>query len=86
MALHALAYCERLFYLEAVEEIRVADASVFSGRQLHETIQADEGEWVSFTLGNEDLGLKGKVDCLRRRDGKFIPYEHKRGRCRQGDS
>ena len=25
MALHALAYCERLFYLEEVEEIRVAD-------------------------------------------------------------
>jgi len=24
MALHALAYCERLFYLEEVEEIRVA--------------------------------------------------------------
>ena len=28
MALHALAYCERLFYLEEVEEIRVADAAV----------------------------------------------------------
>lgn len=27
MALHALAYCERLFYLEEVEEIRVADAN-----------------------------------------------------------
>lgn len=27
MALHALAYCERLFYLEEVEEIRIADAS-----------------------------------------------------------
>lgn len=26
MALHALAYCERLFYLEEVEEIRVADS------------------------------------------------------------
>ncbi len=28
MALHALLYCERLFYLEEVEEIRVADANV----------------------------------------------------------
>ena len=27
MALHALAYCPRLFYLEEVEEIRVADAA-----------------------------------------------------------
>ncbi len=85
MALHALAYCERLFYLEEVEEIRVADASVFAGRRLHEEIQADEGEWVSLLLESETLGLKGKVDCLRRRDGRLIPYEHKRGRCREGD-
>ena len=28
MALHALAYCERLFYLEEVEEIRIADDAV----------------------------------------------------------
>lgn len=26
MALHALAYCERLFYLEEVEEIHIANA------------------------------------------------------------
>lgn len=32
MALHALGYCERLFYLEEVEEIRLADASVHAGR------------------------------------------------------
>src|SRR5918999_5360670 len=36
MALHALMYCERLFYLEEVEEVRVADASVYAGRRLHE--------------------------------------------------
>jgi len=32
MALHALAYCERLFYLEEVEEIRVANHRVYAGR------------------------------------------------------
>ena len=32
MALHALAYCERLFYLEEVENVRLADASVYAGR------------------------------------------------------
>lgn len=85
MALHALAYCERLFYLEEVEEIRVADASVYAGRRLHEEIQADEGEWVSLVLESETLGLKGRVDCLRRRDGKLIPNEHKRGRSHQGE-
>ena len=35
MALHAMLYCERLFYLEEVEEIRVADAAVYAGRRLH---------------------------------------------------
>lgn len=83
MALHALAYCERLFYLEEVEEIRLADTAVFAGRTLHEELKQEEeetGEWTSMELTSESLGLTGKVDCLRRRDGHVIPYEHKRGR------
>ena len=86
MALHALAYCERLFYLEEVEEIRVADAAVYAGRRLHEKLAADEGELVSLVLESETLGIRGKVDCLRRRDGQLIPYEHKRGRSAKGDN
>lgn len=88
MALHALAYCERLFYLEEVEEIRVADHAVYAGRTLHEELrQAEEdgGEWASIELASQQLGLIGKVDCLRRRDGSLIPYEHKRGRPRRDD-
>ena len=85
MALHALAYCERLFYLEEVEEIRVADAAVYAGRRLHEELAADEGELVSLVLESETLGIRGKVDCLRRRDGRLIPYEHKRGRSAKGE-
>jgi CRISPR-associated protein Cas1 len=84
MALHALAYCERLFYLEEVEEIRLADEAVYAGRRLHEELAADEGDLVSLTLESETLGLKGKADCLRRRNGQLIPYEHKRGRARTG--
>ena len=81
MALHALAYCHRLFYLEEVEEIRVADRRVFAGRQLHAALKVgEEGESVSLELSSESLGLRGKVDCLRRRDGSHLPYEHKRGR------
>jgi CRISP-associated protein Cas1 len=34
-SLHALAYCERLFYLENVEMIRLADARGYAGRTLH---------------------------------------------------
>ena len=83
MSLHALAYCERLFYLEEVEELRVADAAVYAGRTLHEELKRQEeeqGEWSSLELASETLGLVGKVDALRKRDGQWIPYEHKKGR------
>jgi CRISP-associated protein Cas1 len=80
-SLHALAYCERLFYLENVELIRLADARVYAGRTLHvEIAREEEGEWHSLDLQSESLGLRGRIDCLRRRDGSYIPYEHKRGR------
>src|SRR3954452_5189140 len=80
MSLHALAYCARLFYLEEVEEIRVADARVYAGRELHAALESDEdGEAVALDLRSEALGLAGKVDCVRRRDGSHLPYEHKRG-------
>ncbi|WP_233261520.1 type I-MYXAN CRISPR-associated endonuclease Cas4/Cas1 [Vitiosangium sp. GDMCC 1.1324] len=82
-ALHALAYCERLFYLEEVEEIRVADAAVYAGRRLHVEL-AEDGERVELELASEALGLHGKVDAVRRRDGVLVVYEHKRGRPAQG--
>ncbi len=79
--LHALAYCERLFYFEEVERIRVADRAVFAGRRLHEEIADElEGEWEHPALESETLGIQGRVDVLRRRDGQLVPYEHKRGR------
>ncbi len=85
MALHALAYCERLFYLEEVEEIRVADHRVYAGRTLHEGIDED-GEWTTVTLESGRLGIKGKLDYVRYRDGAVCPYEHKRGRARGDDA
>lgn len=80
MALHALAYCERLFYLEEVEEIRVADHRVYAGRTLHEAEVDGDGEWQSVQLESETWGLKGKVDYVRYRDGGVVAFEHKRGR------
>jgi hypothetical protein len=81
MALHALIYCERLFYLEEVEEIRVADERVWAGRREH--LELDEtGELVQLTLESEQLGLRGRLDALRCRDGRVYPVEHKRGRSR----
>jgi CRISPR-associated protein Cas1 len=127
MSLHALAYCERLFYLEEVEETRVADERVYAGRRLHAEIEKketlrkgnvmvrpevvrrrknlikasidskapweepseedNEGESVQLTLESAKWGLTGKIDCIRKRDGMLIPYEHKRGRsARSGDN
>ena len=40
--------------------------------------------WLTLALESERWGLVGKVDCVRRRDGMLIPYEHKRGRSAPG--
>ncbi|MBP0004969.1 MAG: type I-MYXAN CRISPR-associated endonuclease Cas1 [Cyanobacteria bacterium SBC] len=80
-ALHALAYCPRLFYLEEVEELYTQNQSVFEGRRLHEELdRTEDGEWEDLFLTDETLGLRGRVDALRTRDGHLIPYEHKKGR------
>lgn len=85
-SLHALAYCERLFFLEEVEQMKVADERVYAGRTLHAQIERDEDEdeILTLKLESETYGLIGKVDCIRRRDGQIIPYEHKRGRAARG--
>ncbi|MEQ8785542.1 MAG: type I-MYXAN CRISPR-associated endonuclease Cas1 [Pirellulaceae bacterium] len=89
MALHALLYCERLFYLEEVEEIRVADGAVYAGRRLHDNVvplEDETPEYRSIELGSDDWGILGKADAVRRRDGKWVAYEHKRGRCRRDEN
>jgi CRISP-associated protein Cas1 len=86
-ALHAFAYCQRLFYLEEVEALYTQDAAVFAGRKLHEELEEqEEGEWADLFLESAELGLRGRVDALRRRDGQVIPYEHKRGRAHRDEN
>lgn len=85
MALHALAYCERLFYLEEVEEIRVADANVYAGRRLHEELAEDE-TLETYQIESAELGLIGKLDAIKKRDGETYPYEHKKGRSNDGQA
>ena len=87
MSLHALAYCERLFYLEEVEELYVADDRVYAGRELHESVRRAEEEFEhveTLELGSAALGLTGKLDAAKRRDGSVLPYEHKRGKAKRG--
>ena len=82
MALHALAYCERLFYLEEVEELRVADHRVHAGRTLHQAEVDGKREWRSLELASDNWGIRGKVDFARYRDGQLVAIEHKKGRSR----
>ncbi len=84
MALHALAYCERLFYLEEVEELRVADAAVWEGRRLHAEL-GEPAEVTELTLESETLGIRGRLDAVRTREGLLYPVEHKKGRSRRGE-
>src|SRR4051812_9919472 len=84
ISLHDLGYCRRLFYLTEVEGLQAPNAAVYAGRALHAALEADEeGERTLLDLADPALGLVGKVDALRRRDGSLIPYEHKRGRARR---
>lgn len=86
-ALHALLYCRRLFYLEEVERLRVADAAVYAGRRLHAEIERDQGEDIEqLFVESSELGLAGKIDAIKTKDGNLVPYEHKRGRCRRDDN
>lgn len=43
----------------------------------------DAAEWRTVEMSSEGLGLVGKADCFRRREGGWVPYEHKRGRARK---
>src|SRR3989442_12659110 len=61
MSLHALAYCERLFYLEEVEEMRVADERIYAGRRLH--VEIDKKEDQRTRKGN----VIAQPDIVRRK-------------------
>ncbi|EQA45851.1 CRISPR-associated protein Cas4 / CRISPR-associated protein Cas1 multi-domain protein [Leptospira broomii serovar Hurstbridge str. 5399] len=87
MGIHSLLYCERLFYLEEVEGVLIADDRVYAGRTLHEELEPTEdtsGRIETFHYTSEKLEISGKVDRIQKRDGDWIPYEHKRGRARIG--
>src|SRR3954468_21650194 len=85
ISLHDLGYCHRLYYLTEVEGLQAPNAAIYAGRELHASLADDEdGEKTQMELTDPALGLVGKVDAIRRRDGALVPYEHKRGRARRG--
>lgn len=88
IAIRDLLYCERLFYLTEVENIQCPNEHIYAGWRLHvERLPLDDEtpELRSLEVSSEAWGIFGKVDAVRRRDGAWVAYEHKRGRCRRGD-
>src|SRR3954469_12051146 len=86
ISLHDLGYCHRLFYLTEVEGLQAPNAAIFAGRELQASLGTDEdGERTQLELADPALGLVGKVDAIRRRDGSLLPYEHKRGKARRAE-
>lgn len=84
ISLHDLNYCKRLFYLTEVEGLQAPNAAIYAGRELHASLDGDEdGERTQLELADPVIGLVGKVDAIRQRDGELIPYEHKRGKARR---
>ncbi len=84
MALHALAYCPRLFYLENVEGQRVANAKVYAGRELHSGLEDRHGD--SIQVDSPRLGLRGRIDFIRSEQEGVIPVEVKRGRAKRTET
>ncbi|MBI6545334.1 MAG: CRISPR-associated endonuclease Cas1, partial [Cyanobacteria bacterium NC_groundwater_1444_Ag_S-0.65um_54_12] len=80
--LGAMIYCERLFYLEHVEGIEVADEAVLDGRTVHDAITVEELIHDQ-RLESAALGLVGKVDLLKQKNGRIIPWEFKKGRAKR---
>ena len=85
-ALHALTYCERLYYLQHVEDISTPDHRVHAGRTLHDSEVDKNREWQSLELSSEEWGIRGKVDFARYRDGRLVAVEHKKGRSKGEDA
>jgi CRISPR-associated protein Cas1 len=59
-SLHAMKYCERLFYFQEVEQISVAHPDVYAGRRLHDDVVSEEDispEKRSFQVESETWGL-----------------------------
>ena len=65
-SLHAMKYCERLFYFQEVEQISVAHPDVYAGRRLHDDVVPEDDispEKRSFQVSRETWGLS---TCFQR--------------------
>lgn len=67
-----------------VEDLQHPTGDIYAGRRLHDDLTSlhdETPEKRCMEVSSEAWGLTGKIDALRRRDGCWVAYEHKRGRC-----
>jgi CRISP-associated protein Cas1 len=98
--LQNFAYCQRLFYLQWVEEIFVENADTVEGSAVHRQTDKPsqmpddpremglpEGARVrSLTLESEALGLTGKIDVCEGTEDGIEVIDHKKGSALRGEN
>jgi len=95
-ALNQVTYCSRLYYLQYVDAVMVANEHVESG--LHDHRRVDSADLANKTrkegdaersrgihLSSETLGLSGILDLIEEKDGESYPVETKHGSAPRDD-
>lgn len=89
--LNEVAYCPRLFALEWLNGEWVDSADTVSGRRAHKRVDRPSAEPLkddekaprvvrSVALGDDELGLTGRIDLVEVEGSQAVPVDYKRGR------
>ena len=95
--LHNYAYCQRLFYLQWVEDLWVEDANTAAGSNLHRNTDkpshwkddldlAERASLRSLSLESESLGLRGVIDLIEDTGTGREIIDYKRGSARRDEN
>jgi CRISPR-associated protein Cas1 len=93
-ALSNYIYCPRLFYLQHVEGVFIADKATAEGTALHRTVdtptelppgEAPPKTLRSLHLDSPTLGITGVIDICYENEGGIDIVDHKRGSARRDE-
>ncbi|MDF1659644.1 MAG: CRISPR-associated endonuclease Cas1 [Verrucomicrobiales bacterium] len=92
--LHNYIYCERLFYLQWVEDLWVENADTTAGSHTHRSTDkpshwkdevdlSDRARVRSISIESEKLGLRGVIDLVESEDDGMEVIDYKKGAARK---
>jgi len=95
--LHNFAYCQRLFYLQWVEDLWVEDSNTAAGSHLHRNTDkpshwkddldlAERASLRSLSLESDTLGLRGVIDLIEDTGAGREILDYKRGSARRDEN